>query len=59
MAFFVVLVPILNGGSAPSSETEVRNVIEKLNSAQLHEYLHQLNGRKLLVVFDSAIRKGL
>jgi hypothetical protein len=45
-------VTILNGLSISSRETEVRNGINSWK-------VHQLNGRKLLVVFNPAISEGL
>jgi hypothetical protein len=41
----------VNGFSVSSSETEVRNRLKRGK----HPYFHQLNGRKLLVVFNSAM----
>jgi hypothetical protein len=50
-----VMMTILNGRAVSSSETEVRNVMKR----RKHMYFHQLNGRKLLVAFNSAISKEL
>jgi hypothetical protein len=48
-------VTILNSRSVFSSETGVRNGIK----SEEHNYFHQLNGRKLFVVFISAMTEGV
>ncbi len=51
-------VTILNSRSVTSSETGVRNGIKEKKKAGKHTYFHQVNGRKLLVVY-SVISEGL
>jgi hypothetical protein len=48
-------VTILNSRSVSSGKTWFR----KGQKAEKHTYFHQLNSRKLLVVFKSAISEGL
>jgi hypothetical protein len=47
-------VTILNSRSVSSRKTRVRNGIKSWRSGE-HTYFHQLNDRKLLVVFNSAV----
>jgi hypothetical protein len=50
-------VTILNSCYVTSSETEVRNGIKK--EAKKHTNFHQLNSKKLFVVYNSAVSEGV